>query len=341
MFAMLFTVGTSYFIFVANANASNNTSLLNRSANLQAALNENLLVTALLSSGHIAFYVNVTGGLNVNITSALVLDTSSSVLKCDGVGLPVSAGCSNSTPPLWIVVNAGKGSAKIDTGYLYVPGTTDTVEIITQRGNAYSANYPPSQNVLAALSLSSGAFGDLYMNRNSYTDYQICTLAFLACTPCTSGTCYIQKVGAAFSIPAATATGGPLAIALSITNLNPNKLNITLDQYTLINHVVVARGAASNFKAVSWFIVSNSSTQILSSYSKITLLYNVPTVLLFASNTPGTFQGFTISSSIFSAGTETLVSILTHGCRALQASSCTNANANYGQNSPYVSTLYY
>src|SRR6267143_479058 len=46
-----------------------------------------------------------------------------------------------------ILLTVGKGSQKIDTGYLYVAGTTDTVEVITARGSAYKATYPPtSQN---------------------------------------------------------------------------------------------------------------------------------------------------------------------------------------------------
>ena len=145
IFGMLFAVGTSFFLFESNANRQYANSLVAKSNGLQGLAGENLLITTvLLTNGHIGLFVNNTGGLNANMTAALVIGTSGTMLRCDGVGLPGGAGCSNSTPVLPISVNAGKGSPTIDTGYTYVSGTTDTVVVLTQRGNSFKATFPQS-----------------------------------------------------------------------------------------------------------------------------------------------------------------------------------------------------
>src|SRR6266851_4864904 len=153
MFAILFTVGTSYFIFVNSTNNTYVKNLVSTSSNLQSAKAESLIVTTLLMpNGNIGFYANNTAGVSMNMTVVYVVSSSGNMLRCGGVGLPAGAGCVNTTPPLWILLNVGKGSAKIDTGYLYVAGTTDTVEVVTARGSTYSATYPPtsSNNAVSA-----------------------------------------------------------------------------------------------------------------------------------------------------------------------------------------------
>ena len=93
-------------------------------------------------NGDIGFYANDTSGESVNMTVVVVQSSTGTLLHCAGVGLPGSAGCGNTIPALWIVVNVGNGSPTIDTGFLYVTGTTDTVVVVTARGNAYTATYP-------------------------------------------------------------------------------------------------------------------------------------------------------------------------------------------------------
>ena len=143
MFAILFTVGTSYFIFIGSENASYVSSLLKATNNVQGTLQESLSVTTTLESdGDVGFYVNNTSSVTVNMTAVLVISSTGALLKCDGIGFPVGAGCGNTTPSLWAVVNAGYGSSTYDTGYVYVAGTTDTVKVLTARGNNYAASYP-------------------------------------------------------------------------------------------------------------------------------------------------------------------------------------------------------
>jgi hypothetical protein len=143
LFAILFTVGTSYFIFVNSENASYVQSLLGATNKVQGSINEGLSVTTLLEAdGDVGFYVNNTSSTTVNMTAVLVISSTGALLKCDGVGFPAGAGCSNTTPTLWTVVNSGAGSAEIDTNYVYATGTTDTVKVLTARGNTYTQTYP-------------------------------------------------------------------------------------------------------------------------------------------------------------------------------------------------------
>jgi len=143
MFSILFTVGTAWFVFLGSQNSSYASHLLSATNNLQGSLQESVSVaTVLQPNGDVGFEVNNTSSLTVNMTAALVISSTGTLLTCVGVGFPAGAGCHNSTPALWMTVDAGSGSPAIDTGYLYVAGTTDSVKVITARGNSYSQTYP-------------------------------------------------------------------------------------------------------------------------------------------------------------------------------------------------------
>ncbi len=155
MFAILFTVGTSYFIFVNSQNASYVSSLLAATNKVQGGLTESLTITTLLDAdGDIGFYANDTSALTVNMTAVLVLSSTGTLLKCLGLGFPSGQGCVNTVPPLWVTVNAGKGSPTIDTEYVYTTGTV-TVKVLTARGNTYVQTYPEASTNYANNALSS------------------------------------------------------------------------------------------------------------------------------------------------------------------------------------------
>ena len=143
IFAIMFSVGTSYYIYVNSQNAAYATSLFDAANAVQARQTESLAVTTLLEAdGDVGFFANDTSSLTVNMTAVLVLSSTGALLKCDGVGFPAGSGCSNSTPALWETIDAGKGSSTIDTGYVYAAGTTDTLKVLTARGNTYNQTYP-------------------------------------------------------------------------------------------------------------------------------------------------------------------------------------------------------
>jgi len=330
MFSMLFTVGTAYFLFVNTENMQYVQSLVGRSSGIQDRASELMILTTLLTStGTIGFYSNDTGPLPINVTSTLLFDTAGTVLKCLGMGLPGS--CTNSTPPLPITVNPAKGTATIDTGYVYTTGTV-AIKVTTSRGNVFSAFYPPSNSVLAARALSSGAIGDIYLQPSTFTYYSIVACGVNSC---------LQKQGLGFAIAGTFATTNQLAFSISVNDLNPTKLNVTLDANTLLADFFTPRGTSSSSKNVGWFIISNTSTTIQTTYTPITLLYNKPVTLVFASSTPSVFTPFIASTAVISPPAMALVFILTHGCKGMAASKCSVLTVNYAQNSPYVATQYY
>ncbi|MDE1854143.1 MAG: hypothetical protein KGI38_10440, partial [Thaumarchaeota archaeon] len=334
---------------------------------------------------------NDTGGIGANITALYIQYTGERVTTCMGVGLP--NGCStpsSSTFPSCqfpAYVNVGTGTKGIPTklvagGCTTSPGTSsgctssggslssclDTgepanatvavIRIITQRGNLFSATYPPSATTLAAQALSSGAIGDLYLSFRSYTYYTLTTTSCpVAGTPEGSGTssgfCLLSggPAGSGFAISSAltgtcSATNLNFCFAWSVrvTDLNPQHANIVLDPYTLFSQI--PEKGSGTLKYTDWYVISNSTNVILSLYTPIVLLYNKPVSIVFASGVALTSPSSFISSSIqgmgsLSSGTITPVFIVSHGCEAIGQTTCLVANSNYGQNSPYVATLFY
>ncbi|TLY14873.1 MAG: hypothetical protein E6K86_07345 [Thaumarchaeota archaeon] len=323
MFSMLFSVGTGYFLFVNTTNTFYVKSLSDRTSAMQAQLNEALVVvSAAGSNNHLTLTVTNNAAISTNITGVLLIDPNKA-LYTFGVGLS-----SNTTPALPIGLSQG-GSATVDTSLLIVAGTY-TIKVLTQRGNAFSATYPPSAVALAEQALASGVIGDLYIAFHSFTWYKVVT--------CNGTQQCLQKQGNGFAIPA-TSTTAPIAFSMTVTDLNPLRLNITLDQFTLMTEFVppVPGFGGGSANSYAWYIVSNS-TNVLSAYSKFTLFYNRPVTLVFASSSAGTLVPY---APVILSGTITYGFLVSHGCQGMKQASCQSTTDNYGQVSPYVSTLYY
>ena len=351
MFTMLFTVGAGYFLYVNQANTVYTKALLARAGGISSQAEEALsLATGLTPGGHISVYANNTGGIGVNITSLYLLGPSGATLECMGVGLP--GGCANGAPfPLW--VNVGGGSGVIDTGYAPVSGDMYTIKVVTQRGSVFSATYPAAATSLAARALSSGAIGDLYLSLGTYAYFAVSSIncpasgslvadgtssGYCLETPQVSGCTRVGIGCSAFVIP--YNFGPPIAFSVEVTNLNPNQLTITLDPYSLINQVIEHGSGAVKYQI--WYVVSNdSSNVILSTYTPLSLVYDKPTVIVFAalnamsSGTPFAGEGLPAMAEYSTAP----VFIVSHGWKGLSMPQ-PESTANYGQNSPYVTTLY-
>lgn len=373
LFAMLFTVGTGYFMFVNSSNTLYNSAVSARNSALQSQTSESVQLTTIAVSDSacsggqcIGLYVNNTGGVGVNITSIYILYTGKTHSICMGVGLP--KGCLpaliSSPPPVTsfpgcqfpAYVNVGKGTRGIPTksGSGCTSATTGsvidteepanstvaTVRVITQRGNIFAATYPPTAETLAAQALSSGAIGDLYMSFSSYSYYSVTTGG--SCPTGSSCLNLQQQMGAAFTIP--YNFGPSIGFSVSVTDLNPNQLNITLDQYSLINHVIESGSGAVKYYV--WYIVgthtSGGQIVINSTFTHVFLPYDKPVTLYFASSSPVTASGFSAQGlSQVKQGSTAPIFIVSHGWKGMPFKSQVETNANYGQNSPYVTTLYY
>ena len=323
MFSMLFSVGTGYFLFVNTTNTFYVKSLSDRTSAMQAQLNEALVVvSAAGSNNHLTLTVTNNAAISTNITGVLLIDPNKA-LYTFGVGLS-----SNTTPALPIGLSQG-GSATVDTSLLIVAGTY-TIKVLTQRGNAFSATYPPTAVALAEQALASGVIGDLFIAFHSFTWYKVVT--------CNITQQCLQKQGNGFAVPA-TSTTAPIAFSMTVTDLNPLRLNITLDQFTLMTEFVppVPGFGGGSANSYAWYIVSNN-TNVLSAYSKFTLFYNRPVTLVFASSSAGTLVPY---APVILSGTITYGFLVSHGCQGMKQASCQSTTDNYGQVSPYVSTLYY
>ena len=341
MFAMLFTVGASYFLFVNQNNMLYSQAASARASVSSAQQNEDLVVTVSKNaSNYLGFTAQNLGGTTSTVTAFMVTNSNGTILEF------CQSSSAHPCPSLPFSVNQGATSTLVPTNVTYSATATYTVKAITQLGNDFSTTYPPTATTLAAQALSSGAIGDLYLSFGSYTWYQLTTAS------CSSTSKYCLQSGAlAFSIPHTyTASSTNVAFSVTVTDLNPSQLNITLDPYTQIAQFFPPTSSKGGGTAgeTSWYIVNIADgNEINETYSPIVLPYDQPVTLYFASAAPITgTQGFTPQSvsgsgSGVPAGSTAIVFIVSHGCKGKALSSCNTSNYNYGQNSPYVTTLYY
>lgn len=354
---MLFTVGASYFLFLNSANSQYNQNLLIDANALDARLNENMVIsTTLLPDGNIGFFLNDTGGLTINATEALLTDSSGSILACFGLGITPPSGvtCQTSitrsptgSTSFPLVFNPGRGNPPPSDGYFDTGKACDTtvcdLKIITQHGNLFTQTYPNTGVSLAAQALSSGAIGDLYLAFQTYHYFTVYT------SGCTAGGGFsgycIADQGKAFAIDhSLMASNYNMAFSVSITDLNQQRANIVLDPYTLMTLVPESGKGALSY--IPWFIISNETNRILSVYTPIVLTYDIPVTVVFASGFPLTSgtsftNGDLQSVGTIAAGITTPVFMVSHGCEGSGITTCVLSRANYGQNSPYVTTLFY
>ncbi len=368
LFFILFTVGTSYFIFVIESNQNYDKALETRASGIQAQLQENLQITTSDSvNGTLALSVENVGGMAANVVSLFVTDPSGTLHQF-GVN-----STSNTAPALPIPISPGQNTSTIDTKITIVSGNY-SVKLLTQRGSAFEALYPPSTSTLASFALSSGAIGDLYIEFDTYTAYTITSHSSTSACPAASSTysgdCLQTSTGNAvpgFSIPVANFSGKDYAFSITLTNLNPAKADIILDQFSLIYENSFYGNSHQNF--IPWYIASVGTASgglvpVLSKYSPVVLSYDVPTTVYYiaatcvaASSGPSNAGCQSEPSASFdvcattgngdcaSSGTVSTIFILSNGWKEAPGSytlaTLKFSSANYGQNSPFVSTIYY
>src|SRR2546425_1561059 len=141
---MLFSVGTGFFLFVSSGESQYSHALSNRATNLQSQLAESLAIAPTLgANNHLVFTATNSGGLAANMTDVFVVDPGG-VTHTYGVGFG-----SNTTPALPGGVTPQKTSVSYDTGLTVVAGTY-AIKVITHRGNAFTATYPPAPTTYAS-----------------------------------------------------------------------------------------------------------------------------------------------------------------------------------------------
>lgn len=317
LFTMLFTVGTTYLITLNQTNKLYVRAFVENSEKTQDALRENLELTAEVLTDRITVAATNKGSTPISVIALLVKNE-------DEILAYHNTSSTSITPKLPIFLNPLK-TETIITNVTYNPTIRYQVKVLTERGNVYTATYPPVDNELAARALSSGAIGDLYLSFDSYAYYRV-----------SSNTLIYQ--GPAFSIPSDFVGTYYSAFSVTVTNLNAAQKNIILDGNT---RILQFWGVGSSMRRATWYIVSNQSNTILGSYTPVELQYDKPVVIMFASRTPYTFQPVRLSGDeVPPSGTLAGVFILSHGWVGVEYSRIGSTPTNYGQNSPYVTTLY-
>jgi hypothetical protein len=348
---MLFTIGTSYFIFVNTANNQVTQAFVNRGNTLAGRLQENIAITTGISpppQNKIEFFFNNTGAQAVNVTALILLSSSGAVLECDGVGLPAGNGCINTTPALPAFANPGKGAPSANfyvTSYGYMSGVV-TLKLFTSSGGIFTQTYPQQAVSLAAQALTGGAIGDIYMFFNSFSYYQVYSGG--GCPSSgggNSGYCLSYQADA-FTIADTYFTSNAVGFSVRVADLDPSRANITLDKYSSLVETWPGPSSEDCFhgqciRANDWYILTNSTTTIKSAFVPITLFYNKPVTLVFASYTAGNFAPNTFAEgNAPSSGTLVAIDLFCHGWRAVQYNQIGTTTQNYGQNSPYFTTLF-
>ena len=361
LFAVLFAAGTSYFVFVMESSGNYDRALATRVSSMQDQLQENLqIATALGGSNTLVFTITNSGGIAANVVNLFVTDPSGT-LHSFGAGF-----ASNTTPALPQPISVDRNTSSIDTGLAIQTGTY-SVKVLTQRGNSFATTYPPSTQSLAAYALASGAIGDLYLTFDSYMVYSITSHGSTNTCPAASGTnsgyCLqttTGHTGPGFSIPTSTYSGKNFGFSITMTDLNSAQADIILDQFSLIYENSFYGNGHQNF--IPWYIAtvgtpSSGLIPILNQFQPVVLSYNVPTTVYYiaancitGSQGPNNSNCENASNAGFnqccqSSGSVATVFILSNGWKEAPGSYTINnlaySGTNCGQNSPFVSNLYY
>jgi hypothetical protein len=154
IFAMLFTVGANYFVYVNNTNLATYQASAARQDALLQARQEKLRVGVSLS-GASTLVVSSTniGGVTTSISSIYLTDTTGKMVNPPGIMGQASTNFSAAQWPLRLNVGAqssaisgcvaGKTGCNIAlSAYSYVSGNL-LVNVVTGRGNIFSTSYPP------------------------------------------------------------------------------------------------------------------------------------------------------------------------------------------------------
>jgi flagellin-like protein len=340
LFAMIATVGTSYFVYINNANNLVNQALTSVNSQQINRIQEAAIInTALLSNNHIGYYLNNTGGVSINITSSLLVDPSGNIAKCYIFEKNAPSMCANTvspvqTPSLPLVATVGKslpppGSGLggwVDTGLVYVTGTY-TLKLTSVRGSVFTQTYPPTPVPIASLAVTTQGAGIIQINFNTYFAYNL--TSGTTCDP-RSTSCALAGFPTgtlAYTMRSEAKTSKFYIYAVNVQNVDPQKRTIVLDKNCILNQFqapIAGGGTASNFL---WQIGSVSAGGVTQPFPAggVTLQPN-QVVTLYFTGIPGTN-----TNSWPAAGTFVAVFIFLHGSVSTQP---------FGQNVPFVTTLY-
>ncbi|MDA4123927.1 MAG: hypothetical protein OK438_00560 [Thaumarchaeota archaeon] len=302
LFAVIFTAGANYFLFVNQATLGTNQANVIRQDALLQERQENLALNVVLwgASTLVLSAVN-TGGSPTSISSIYLVDGTGKTINPGPVGTNISA----SYWPLSLNVGAStnRNSACIAgmsgcnialTGYSYTSGTV-LVKVLTGRGNVFSARFPPQ--------ISGGVGSDAIVVTMVATPTPPLTEVF-TCTGCVTLTVTAynfasSSVIGAFLSPAVPFVGRSGTASLSGGSCGAPFPSSTISAYsgsgnapsiTFTCTYNAQTGAVGGFASLSGYVqgtlngIITSSSEAVSNNIQIGANANVPTQGAFSAN---------------------------------------------------------
>jgi hypothetical protein len=151
LFAMLFTTGSAYILFVTDSQFKiQDTAKAALARDIQRMSEEITIETSELGNGHLGATITNSGSEPLQVIQILVLGANSSLLK------------NIQSPTLPITLNVQTATATpVDTNITIQQGSNYTVKVITARGSLFSEAYPSLSNYNMTTIISSVVASDI------------------------------------------------------------------------------------------------------------------------------------------------------------------------------------
>jgi hypothetical protein len=306
LFAMLITIGSTYFYVIAQDQKSLQSSIAQDQNNFQSVpQQEHLAVYGISQSGELAYYVNNTG-IGVSVTSYWVLSQSSGEVleycpsppaSCSGA--LVTASTQNTNLPF----NIGQGASKTFNDSDFAPAIIMNatgqyvIKLVTKQGTAFIGTYPSQQLTSTSVnSLVAGGFGSLEMTFSSFswysylsgppatttlngTSYQnLCSNTANQEIPCSGGT---WKLNINHPYPGSLVPGGYAATTTSSTSSTTTYPTTTTTTTTTTSY---STGFHTTKTTTLTSTLTSTSTTTSSATSSTTYVNSFQTPIAFSVN---------------------------------------------------------
>ncbi len=259
LFAMLLTVGVGFFLLVNTGTGNLNQASATRQASAQGASQELLTVVPVLQGSNLYVGVTNTGGTASTIKSVFVTLPSGTIVPISGQTFPTGSPALSVNLPLTLltgestaIMNCGGNNCNI--GILTYPYSTPVlVSVLTADGQVFSAQYPPQQTAVTAVTNVVSVTSVQQQVTTSVTDSVTSTInqqtTQVNCYGCITdlsagGNILVTEVIAA---PSPVQTGATVTAIVTVSNFGPStaygvNLYSAVSPYTQLNLAVSNSG---------------------------------------------------------------------------------------------------
>ncbi|MDG6994280.1 MAG: hypothetical protein JRN52_00035 [Nitrososphaerota archaeon] len=249
VFAMVLTIVYGYF-YMATQDEQNLLRLgLQDNLNMQTKAEESLSVAGTLIGPSLGIAINNTG-IALTIASYQVVDRATNNIVAYSSG-------SGSTPPLPVGLAQGQ-SVVLNTGFVYPPGKSYAITVLTARGTVAVGTYPPRilpPNSIG--SLISEGLGSLSMNFSSFDYY-----SYSQTSPS-----YVLNINHPHQ-GALVPYNVPIVFSLSITNNDPYHSSITVDPHTEVVLDEQCTDGCGTFPKMDFFVMNVAANGAVTSVNQ-------------------------------------------------------------------------